>query len=72
MSKNAVSQIPEPAISKFLFADTRLSFVWLVLRLYVGWIWLQAGYEKIINPLWVGSKAGVAVAGFAQGALAKS
>ncbi|HEX8932308.1 MAG TPA: DoxX family membrane protein, partial [Patescibacteria group bacterium] len=38
----------------------------------VGWIWLQAGYEKVINPMWVGSKAGVAVAGFAHGALTKT
>jgi thiosulfate dehydrogenase [quinone] large subunit len=71
MSKNAV-QIPEPALSKFLFADTRFAFVWLPLRLYVGWIWLEAGYEKIINPVWVGSKAGLAVAGFSHAALAKT
>jgi len=70
--KEAVTQIPEPSIARFLFADTRLALVWIVLRVYVGWIWLEAGWEKIMNPVWVGPKAGMAVAGFAHGALAKT
>jgi len=67
-----VIDLPEPKFSKLLFADTRFSAVWLLVRLYVGWQWLQAGFEKIINPLWVGQKAGVALSGFLMGALAKS
>ena len=47
-------------------------WVLLVVRVYVGWIWLYAGYEKIINPKWVGSDAGMAVTGFLKGALAKT
>lgn len=66
------TQIPESPISRFLFADTRLSVVWLVLRVYVGWLWLQAGYEKVINPAWVGPEAGSAVQGFLMGALEKT
>jgi thiosulfate dehydrogenase (quinone) large subunit len=42
-----VTSLPEPPISQFLFADTRLSWIWLVLRIYVAWQWLQAGYEKL-------------------------
>lgn len=67
-----VTQIPEPPISKFLFADTRLAFIWLILRMYIGYQWVIAGYEKIINPLWVGPKAGVAINGFLLGAIKKS
>jgi thiosulfate dehydrogenase (quinone) large subunit len=65
------SQIPEPNISRVLFADTRLAPVWLLIRLYLGALWLVAGWEKLTDPagLWVGSKAGAAVAGFAQGAM---
>ncbi len=66
------TQIPEPALSRFLFADTRFAWFWLIARLYVGWEWLYAGYEKLINPIWVGPKAGVAVHGFLQGALQKT
>lgn len=72
MSKNTTVQIPEPALIKFLFSDKRFAFVWLLLRLCVGWIWLEAGWEKIINSVWVGPKAGIAVAGFSKAALLKT
>lgn len=67
-----VTQIPEPALSRFLFADTRLAFVWLILRLYIGFEWLFAGYEKIMNPAWVGPTAGTALKGFLMGSLTKT
>ena len=74
MSNNtaSVTQIPEPPLSKLLFADTRLGWLWLILRVYIGWQWLQAGYEKVTNPVWVGAKAGIAIQGFLMGALKKS
>ena len=65
-------EIPEPPISKFFFADTRLSWFWLVVRIYVGWEWLSAGWEKVMSPLWIGPKAGVALKGFIMGALQKT
>ncbi len=60
------------SIQKFLFLDTRLSWLWLVVRLYVGYEWITAGYEKIISPAWIGGTAGGALTGFANGALAKT
>lgn len=70
--KTGYIEIPEPKISRFLFSSTRFSFAWLLLRIYIGWIWLMAGYEKIINPAWVGPHAGTALAGFLMAALKKS
>src|SRR2546430_1183256 len=32
-----VTQIPEPAITRFLFADTRMAWLWLIVRLYIGY-----------------------------------
>ncbi len=49
-----------------------LPLLLLLIRLYVGWQWLQAGIEKITNQAWVGSKAGTAVGGFLMGALSKT
>ncbi len=46
--------------------------LWLIVRLYVGYEWLSAGWEKIINPLWVGPGAGIAITGFVTGALKKT
>ena len=65
-------EIAEPALSRFLFADTRFSWFWLVVRVYVGYEWLMAGWGKFNNPAWVGDKAGAAVTGFLNTALKKS
>jgi thiosulfate dehydrogenase (quinone) large subunit len=67
-------EIPEPNISRFLFANTRLAPLWTIIRLYVGYEWLTAGWSKFTNPagVWVGDKAGTAVTGFLNGALTKT
>ena len=71
---NTNIQIPEPNLARFLFADARLSPLWLVLRIYLGWQWLEAGWSKLTNPagVWVGDKAGTAISGFLSGALKKT
>lgn len=70
--QNSVTEIPEPPVSRFLFANTNLALLWLVLRLYIAWQWLEAGYGKVTSPAWVGPHAGAAVKGFIIGALKKS
>jgi thiosulfate dehydrogenase [quinone] large subunit len=65
-------QIGEPPIAQFLFADTRMAWFWLIVRVYVGYQWLLAGYEKFISPAWTGAKAGTGLAGFIAGALQKT
>jgi thiosulfate dehydrogenase (quinone) large subunit len=72
MAKFSFSQIPEPPISRFIFGDTRLALLWLIIRLYVGWEWLDAGWEKVTSPVWVGPMAGTALQGFIAGALKKA
>lgn len=72
MGKGPTIEIPEPSLSRFLFADSRFSWIWLVLRLYIGWEWATAGWEKVTNAAWVGSSAGSAIQGFLAGAAAKA
>src|ERR1035437_2885646 len=55
-----------------VFSNPKLSWLCFLLRMYVGWAWLTAGWEKVINPTWVGSQAGVALSGFLTGSLAKA
>lgn len=55
---------PEPQISKFLFASRYMAPFWTVVRVYLGWLWLDAGWGKVNNPAWVGENAGVAIRGF--------
>lgn len=64
--------MPQSKLSRILFQDTRMSWVWLVVRLYVGWQWLEAGWTKLHSPLWAGDQAGTAVKGFLLGALQKA
>ncbi len=68
---------PEPKVSKFLFASKFMAPIWMVVRIYLGWLWLNAGLHKVwvdggFNAAWVGPNAGGGVAGFLNGALAKT
>src|SRR5947209_19596448 len=36
----AASKVPEQPIARFLFADTRMAWFWLIVRVYAGWQWL--------------------------------
>jgi thiosulfate dehydrogenase [quinone] large subunit len=40
-------QVEEPKVSRWLFGSTQASWIWLVVRLYLGYEWLQAGWEKV-------------------------
>lgn len=55
------------------FVNRRISAaIWLLLRVWLGIVWLQAGWGKLFGDkasAWVGSEAGVAVAGFLNKAL---
>lgn len=64
--------IEEPRLAKFLFVQSASGWLWLPIRVYVGWQWLSAGLGKVAADAWTGSQAGAALAGFVQGALAKT
>jgi thiosulfate dehydrogenase [quinone] large subunit len=59
----------EPRFVKSFLGDTRWAWFWLIVRLYVGWEWLTAGWAKVTDPTWVGAKAGVSLTGFLQHSL---
>jgi thiosulfate dehydrogenase [quinone] large subunit len=46
--------------------------IWAIIRIYLGYQWLMSGLSKLSNPAWVGDGSGGAVAGFINGALAKT
>jgi len=41
--------IADPPLARFLFSDTRMAIVWLALRIYVGYSWVDAGWHKILD-----------------------
>jgi thiosulfate dehydrogenase (quinone) large subunit len=71
-SKPAIERLEDPGVAKAIFGEVRWSWIWLILRLYVGYEWLSAGLGKLSNPVWAGNKAGVAITGFVKGALSKT
>jgi thiosulfate dehydrogenase [quinone] large subunit len=56
------TEVPQPALSRFLFHDTRSAALWLVVRFYVGFQWLEAGYHKATGAGWV--DGGAALKGY--------
>jgi thiosulfate dehydrogenase [quinone] large subunit len=46
-----VQRIEDTPITRSLFGDVRWAWLWLIIRLLIGWQWLQAGLGKINNPL---------------------
>ena len=71
VTQHLLTEVVEPRISRLLFGDTRMAWLWLVIRVYVGWQWMFAGLEKLGSPAWVGAKAGVALGGFLKGSLSQ-
>lgn len=71
-SRREPGELREPPFARWLFADTRASWIWLIVRLYLGYEWITSGLGKLGSPAWTGPQAGAAVNGFAQGALAKT
>ncbi len=62
--------VEDPPIARTLFGDVRLSWLWLLVRLYVGYSWLAAGLHKFEDPGWMST--GAALKGFWTNAIAVS
>lgn len=64
--------IEQSRFAHFFTNDKTAAPLWFIVRLYLGYVWLMAGWEKVINPAWFGSGAGAAMKGFVSGALSKT
>lgn len=60
-------EVQDPPIARLLFSDTRSAWLWLVVRLYLGYEWLEAGIHKM-TPEWL--SGGTALQGFWERAVA--
>ncbi len=52
--------VADPPLARFLFSDTRMAPVWLLVRIFVGWAWLDAGWHKVMD---VGAKTNYMIDG---------
>jgi thiosulfate dehydrogenase [quinone] large subunit len=46
------NSVDDPPITQALFSDTRLSWLWLFVRLYMGYSWISSGLGKLANTEW--------------------
>ena len=56
-----------PSFINILFSDKRFSILWLAVRVWLGWQWIEAGWHKVTNPAWM--QTGEALKGFWMGAV---
>jgi len=60
--------VEDPGIVKFLLSDRRAGWFWLLLRIWLGYQWIEAALHKVTSPAWVGG--GTALKGFWTAAVA--
>jgi len=60
--------VNDPPLAKTLFANPKVGLLWLPLRLWLGYQWIDASLHKIGNPAW--TQTGEALKGFWMGAVA--
>ena len=62
-------QFREPRWAQFLFASSQAAWLWLVVRLYLAYVFLPAGWGKITSGKWLFGD-GSPVQGMVSGAIA--
>ena len=63
--------IQDPPIARLLFQSTAASWLWLIVRIFVGYEFLDAGLHKLNTAAWVNG-SGDGIMGFWKGALGTS
>lgn len=56
-------EFPDPPWYRMVFANTMLAPIWLIVRTYVGWQWLSAGWHKVDGDGWI-NNSGSSLQGF--------
>ncbi len=63
-----VVEVEGPAFTRYLFSNTRAGYFWLPIRIFLGFEWVVAGWEKLTGTGWV--DGGSALLGYWQRAVA--
>ncbi len=60
--ESQVVEVEGPAFARFLFSNTRAGLLWLPIRFFLGFEWIEAGWHKLSGTGWV--DGGSALLGF--------
>src|SRR5574337_1394446 len=58
----------DPQFVRILFSTPRFAWLWIVVRVWLGWQWIEASLHKIGDAAWVGG--GAALKGYWEHAVA--
>lgn len=61
------TSIQDPPLAKSLFNNIVAAWLWLPLRIWLGWQWIDASLHKLNSPAWV--QTGDALKGFWMGSV---
>lgn len=67
-TKSGSITMTDPPFANALFNNTKLSWIWLIVRLYLGYEWITASLHKLESPAWM--QTGEALKGFWASAVA--
>jgi thiosulfate dehydrogenase [quinone] large subunit len=48
-TKPTPAYFEEPAFSRWLFGSSKAALIWLIARIWLGWEWLVAGWDKVFG-----------------------
>ena len=54
--------IPDPPLAHLLFSTTRFAWLWAIIRIYLGYQWINAGWHKLTGTGWI--DGGASLKGF--------
>jgi thiosulfate dehydrogenase [quinone] large subunit len=60
-------EVEGPAFARYLFSNTRAGLIWLPIRIFVGFEWLEAGWHKLTGEGWI--DGGASLLGYWQNAV---
>ena len=66
--ESGTAEIEGPAFTRFLFSNSRAGLVWLPIRLFLGFSWVEAGWHKATGGGWL--DGGAALKGYWTSAIA--
>lgn len=46
-------QVEDPPFARYLFTDPSSAGLWLAIRFYIGWEWINAARHKLVSSAWM-------------------
>ncbi len=51
--------VQDPPVARALFSDVRFAWIWLVVRVYLGYQWVDASMHKVTSAAWMVDGSGL-------------